>query len=102
MNDLSELREQIIKSTHEWIRDCGLDVQDVEAFVKREVMPLIDQYTAKEIESDNRDITPDKAIAQYREQVDEIIDDLIVGHNFEYAHKEIMKLLAKQSEETKS
>jgi hypothetical protein len=35
------MREEIIKRTHEWIRDCGLDVQDVEAFVDTQIMPLI-------------------------------------------------------------
>jgi hypothetical protein len=38
-----ELRKQIIERTHAWIRDCGLDVQDVEAFVDRELAQLIKQ-----------------------------------------------------------
>lgn len=39
MND-EELRKQIIERTHAWIRDCGLDVQDVETFVDGSLPPL--------------------------------------------------------------
>lgn len=38
-----DMRERVIKRTHEWIRDCGLDVRDVEAFVDRELMPLLEE-----------------------------------------------------------
>lgn len=45
-----ELREAIIKDTHEWIRDCGLDVQDVEAFIDRDTLDKVDSYTEALVE----------------------------------------------------
>jgi len=39
--DAAALQAEIIERTHAWIRDCGLDVRDVEAFVRRDLMPLV-------------------------------------------------------------
>lgn len=41
---LEELRKKLITVTHEWIRDAGLDIQDIEPFVDREVMPAIAEH----------------------------------------------------------
>lgn len=49
MSTQEELRKKLVKSTHEWIRDCGLDVQDIEPFIDRELMELITSYTEKTV-----------------------------------------------------
>lgn len=49
-----DMRERIIKRTHEWIRDCGLDVRDVESFVDRELVPLFEETDCKAREEENR------------------------------------------------
>lgn len=44
---LDELNAKLATATHEWIRDCGLEVDDVQAFIDRDVMRLIADYQAK-------------------------------------------------------
>jgi len=48
MSLLSEdTQEKVISSIHEWIRDCGLDVRDIEPFVNREIVPLLQEVDRK-------------------------------------------------------
>lgn len=46
-----DMRERVIERTHEWIRDCGLDVRDVEAFIDREIMPVLEEIERQSIET---------------------------------------------------
>lgn len=42
----AELEKYLTTCIHVWIRDCGIDIQDIEPFVKVELMGVIDAYVS--------------------------------------------------------
>lgn len=69
-----ELRQQLIDATYAWIRDCGLDVQDVEPFVSRDLMSQIDTYVKGVIGGDEQYIPGNPLLGKLAPRRKELID----------------------------